>query len=266
MTGNAYLGNRFLISSNVRRYMAILVRRDFLGVRRAASCIFFRWFACTETLSNCENHWISLSRFGRQKLGRAIPLPWEFSPSKRLIDASDVASKVRWSHTGWDRQKLPNEPISASVTGPEGSSSGSASVQGNVQGGWQRDRLAGAGRLQALERVQRLEHLPGEVRLVAADLLQRIPCGDRPALPEALLIDPNTAAEVPGLRLQFAASDVYIVMGGHGTVRALVNGKPTRTIRVDAQRLYTVRSAKPTEGLLELRFSPGVQAYSFTFG
>jgi hypothetical protein len=27
-----------------------------------------------------------------------------------------------------------------------------------------------------------------------------------------------------------------------------------------------VRSGKPTDALLELRFSPGVQAYSFTFG
>jgi hypothetical protein len=36
---------------------------------------------------------------------------------------------------------------------------------------------------------------------------------------------------------------------------------------VDAQRLYTVRASPHWEqGLLELRFSPGVEAYSFTFG
>jgi cytochrome c biogenesis protein CcdA/thiol-disulfide isomerase/thioredoxin len=69
------------------------------------------------------------------------------------------------------------------------------------------------------------------------------------------------------LRLNFQASDVYIVLGGHGTVRTLVNGRPTGTIKVDAQRLYTVRASKhSTSGLLELRFSPGIQAYSFTFG
>jgi hypothetical protein len=56
------------------------------------------------------------------------------------------------------------------------------------------------------------------------------------------------------------------VMGGHGTVRSFVDGKPTGSIRVDAEKLYTVRSGKPTDALLELRFSPGVQAYSFTFG
>jgi hypothetical protein len=60
---------------------------------------------------------------------------------------------------------------------------------------------------------------------------------------------------------------VYIVLGGHGTVQTLVDGKPTGTLHVDAQRLYTVRASKKFEtALLELRFTPGIQAYSFTFG
>ena len=69
------------------------------------------------------------------------------------------------------------------------------------------------------------------------------------------------------LRLRYQARDVYIVLGGHGTVHALVDGKPAGTIHVDAQRLYTVHSSQALEsGLLELRFTPGIQAYSFTFG
>jgi cytochrome c biogenesis protein CcdA/thiol-disulfide isomerase/thioredoxin len=76
-----------------------------------------------------------------------------------------------------------------------------------------------------------------------------------------------TAGRNARLRLRFQARDVYIVMGGHGTVQALIDGKPAGTIRVDAQRLYTVRSSqRSTNALLELRFSPGLQAYSFTFG
>ena len=78
---------------------------------------------------------------------------------------------------------------------------------------------------------------------------------------------PITAGTNARLRLHFQGQHVYIVMGGHGTVQKLVDGKPTGTIRVDAQRLYTVLSApRDTTGLIELRFSPGVQAYSFTFG
>jgi hypothetical protein len=75
-----------------------------------------------------------------------------------------------------------------------------------------------------------------------------------------------TAGKGARLRLHFEASNVYIVMGGRGTVHALVDDKPAGTIHVDAQRLYTVRTGRPTDALLELRFSPGVQAYSFTFG
>jgi len=75
-----------------------------------------------------------------------------------------------------------------------------------------------------------------------------------------------TAGKNARLRLQFEASNVYLVAGGRGTIQALVNGKPIGTVHVDAQRLYTVRTGKPTAALLELRFSPGVQAYSFTFG
>jgi thiol-disulfide isomerase/thioredoxin len=69
------------------------------------------------------------------------------------------------------------------------------------------------------------------------------------------------------LRLHFIAKNVYIVLGGHGTVQALVDGKPTRTIKVDAERLYTVRSSSTSaNATLELRFSPGLKGYSFTFG
>ena len=47
----------------------------------------------------------------------------------------------------------------------------------------------------------------------------------------------------------------------------MIDGKPAGTIKVDAQRLYTVRASPNYEdALLELRFSPGVQGYSFTFG
>ena len=70
------------------------------------------------------------------------------------------------------------------------------------------------------------------------------------------------------LRLRFSANHVYLVLGGKGDVRVRVAGRPTRTVRVDGYRLYTLReSAKRAEGaLLELRFTPGLQAYAFTFG
>jgi hypothetical protein len=69
------------------------------------------------------------------------------------------------------------------------------------------------------------------------------------------------------LALHFHAKNVYIVMGGHGTVRASIDGRVVKTIPVTAQKLYTVRTSKHTaDTTVDLAFSPGVHAYSFTFG
>jgi thiol-disulfide isomerase/thioredoxin len=69
------------------------------------------------------------------------------------------------------------------------------------------------------------------------------------------------------LRLHYLARHVYLVLGGRGTVRTLVDGAPAKTVKVDSYRLYTLRNAGKAENAqLELRFSPGVQAYAFTFG
>ena len=56
------------------------------------------------------------------------------------------------------------------------------------------------------------------------------------------------------------------MLGGKGTVQVLVDGKPQKTVRVDSYRLYTLRNGPMKDALLELRFSPGVSAYAFTFG
>jgi thiol-disulfide isomerase/thioredoxin len=70
-----------------------------------------------------------------------------------------------------------------------------------------------------------------------------------------------------GLRLQYRARNVYLVLTGKGTVDVLVDGKPERTVRVASDRLYTlVERQKLGDHLLELHFSPGLAAYAFTFG
>jgi cytochrome c biogenesis protein CcdA/thiol-disulfide isomerase/thioredoxin len=69
------------------------------------------------------------------------------------------------------------------------------------------------------------------------------------------------------LRLRFHAHDVYLVLGGRGRVQVLIDGKPTRTVAVNGDRLYTLVSSPALhDGLLELRFDRGVNAYAFTFG
>ncbi len=78
----------------------------------------------------------------------------------------------------------------------------------------------------------------------------------------------STAGTGATLQLAFQAKDVYLVLGGSGTVHVSVNGKPTRTVTVAGEpRLYQlVGSPTSEQALLSLAVSPGVQAYDFTFG
>jgi cytochrome c biogenesis protein CcdA/thiol-disulfide isomerase/thioredoxin len=69
------------------------------------------------------------------------------------------------------------------------------------------------------------------------------------------------------LRFHYLAEHVYLVLGGSGKVEVSVNGRHTKTVDVNSYRLYTLRNASPAEdATLQLQFTPGVQAYAFTFG
>jgi Thioredoxin like C-terminal domain len=73
----------------------------------------------------------------------------------------------------------------------------------------------------------------------------------------------------PGARVffHFRAKDVHLVLGGLGSVQVLMDGQPRRMLTVGGDRLYTLLSLrKVTEAQRELRFTPGVSAYAFTFG
>lgn len=77
-----------------------------------------------------------------------------------------------------------------------------------------------------------------------------------------------TAGFSAQIDLQFTADDVYLVMGGTGSVDVALNGRHLTTIHVGGiPKLYTLVSGSGLQsGLLRLSFSPGVQAYDFTFG
>jgi len=69
------------------------------------------------------------------------------------------------------------------------------------------------------------------------------------------------------LRLNFRARDVHLVLGGRGRVDVRLDSEPHQTVSVRGDDLYTLlRQKRVQDGLLELRFSPGVSAYAFTFG
>jgi cytochrome c biogenesis protein CcdA/thiol-disulfide isomerase/thioredoxin len=78
-----------------------------------------------------------------------------------------------------------------------------------------------------------------------------------------------TSGNEAGLEIAYEARDVYLVMGGSGTITiANGNGMAPRTITVGGvPRLYTLFHSKSTSvGTLVMKFSPGIKAYDFTFG
>ena len=77
-----------------------------------------------------------------------------------------------------------------------------------------------------------------------------------------------TAGNNADIDINFSADNVYLVIGGRGTVTVAFDGKTFRTVTVGGiPKLYTLFSGSQlTKGGLTLRFSPGLQAYDFTFG
>jgi hypothetical protein len=76
------------------------------------------------------------------------------------------------------------------------------------------------------------------------------------------------AGRAARLRLHFHARHVYLVLGGTGDLGVLVDGKPVKAVHVRGfSRLYTLLSYPRTrDAVLELRFTPGLEGYAFTFG
>jgi thiol-disulfide isomerase/thioredoxin len=119
---------------------------------------------------------------------------------------------------------------------------------------------------------QRLARNGGEAAEKDAEHTYRLPAklGDSElAFGGSWKVEEERAVAVRGakLRLDYLARNVYLVLTGKGSVRVLVDGKPERTVRITDDRLYTlVGRPKIGHHLLELRFTPGVAAYAFTFG
>jgi thiol-disulfide isomerase/thioredoxin len=77
-----------------------------------------------------------------------------------------------------------------------------------------------------------------------------------------------TAGKDAAIRLSYNASYVYLDAGGTGTLTVTSAGGATKVIRVSgAPDIYTVAAQQPAgNGTVTIKVSPGLAAYSFTFG
>ncbi|MEX2465166.1 MAG: cytochrome c biogenesis protein DipZ, partial [Gaiellaceae bacterium] len=79
------------------------------------------------------------------------------------------------------------------------------------------------------------------------------------------------AGESARLQLSFHANEVFLVLGtdgGEERVDVRVDGRRVDTVRVTDDRLYRLAriSGEKRNHVLDLSFSPGTEAYAFTFG
>jgi cytochrome c biogenesis protein CcdA/thiol-disulfide isomerase/thioredoxin len=76
-----------------------------------------------------------------------------------------------------------------------------------------------------------------------------------------------TSGANAAIELNFNAGQVYLDVGGTGTITATLNGKTTSYRVSGAPDIYTLVNASQQEsGTLKVQLSPGLNAYSFTFG
>ena len=76
-----------------------------------------------------------------------------------------------------------------------------------------------------------------------------------------------TSGANAGIKLNFDADDVYLDVGGTGTITATFDGKTTTYNVSGAPNIYTVVGASSVRtGTVTIKLSPGLSAYSFTFG
>jgi cytochrome c biogenesis protein CcdA/thiol-disulfide isomerase/thioredoxin len=83
----------------------------------------------------------------------------------------------------------------------------------------------------------------------------------------AVTAESITSKQNAVITLNYTAEDVYLDVGGTGTVTVTAQGR-TRTYQVSgAPNIYTVVHTKALDsGTLKASLSPGLSAYSFTFG
>jgi cytochrome c biogenesis protein CcdA/thiol-disulfide isomerase/thioredoxin len=186
----------------------------------------------------------------------------QYWPAEYLIDRN---GRIRTAHFGEGEYDKTEAAIRTLLSGAAGSlppnTTGIADT--TPTGTLTPESYLGAARLARYAGNAIVPGRPHDYRLPAHLALNDLAYGETWTVERERIV----AGQDARLRLEYLASKVYIVLGGSGTMTAWVDDQRSSSIRVDGDRLYTaVDGTRSGRHLLELRFSPGVLAYSFTFG
>jgi cytochrome c biogenesis protein CcdA/thiol-disulfide isomerase/thioredoxin len=222
--------------------------REVANVRRAAAELGVRYPVALDPDYATWNAW------GNQ-----------YWPAKYLVDRR---GHVRYAHFGEGRYEETERAIRTLLAEPDLP----APVSGTVV-----DRTpTGPQTPETYLGYERLDRLVGTPITADAPATYRIPDyvpDDWYALGGVWTIEREraVAGRNARLRLRFLGGRVFLVLGASrrpGTVAVTLDGKRVKTVRVAEHRLYELaRTQNPSiVHDLDLRFSPGVEAYAFTFG
>ncbi len=211
-----------------------------------------------------------------RRLGLAYPVAldpdfgtWEawqnrYWPAKYLIDRS---GRIRFAHFGEGEYEETEEAIRELLAEPDLPALVSNDVDAETPGDVQTpETYLGAERLQGYYGSPIAAN-----RLTEYQFAETVPAngvsysGFWTVEGERIVAGDNAR-----LQLRYWAANANLVLGTDGkpgTVQVLLDGKPVKTVTVDKDDLYRLTDLPEAgEHLLELRFSPGVEAYAFTFG
>jgi Thioredoxin like C-terminal domain len=189
----------------------------------------------------------------------------EYWPADYLIDASGVVRHVHFGEGGYsETERLIRQLLRADHPGialPPPTNVANLTPSGELSP----ETYVGYDRLQYLEPPSSVvENQPASYQIPAT-----LPLGTFGLSGTWTEHSQEATADGhAGLELRFLAKDVYLVLGGSGTLSVLATGHAETTIQVHGvPRLYSLyRAPTAAAGTLVLEVSKGVQAYDFTFG
>ncbi len=181
-------------------------------------------------------------------------------PAHYLIDKDGMVRQVHYGEGAYkETEKLIQQLLDAPVT------STVAIDPANLTSGRSPETYVGYSRLNALANNEGTRDAAYTYTLVTAPAQNEFSLGGTWTVGSESAV----AGADARLRYHFYAANVYLVLGGEGTVTVTREGDPgwSNVVNVSgAPTLYTLYSGDPIEDQLTLTFSPGVEAFAFTFG
>ncbi len=183
-----------------------------------------------------------------------------FWPAHYLIDQTGTVRQVHYGEGAYAQtealiQELLETPALDPVTAP----------------------FAGGTRGQSLEAYlghERIQYIDNDTGVGGVDFLFTMkpsPALHYFSLGGTWFVDAEAARAVEDaeLTLHFFAADVHLVLGGEGTLTVSRYGDPdsSQVIEISGTpKLYTLYAGDAINDYLHLEFTPGIEAYAFTFG